>query len=60
MSTNKAVISLLEDCLGSSVAEPAIEYHDLDDLIGVWSKREAASFDASLSRQRTIEKDLWK
>lgn len=59
-SANKAVIGLLEDHLGSSVAEPAAEYHDLDDLAGVWSEREAGSFDASLARQRAIEEDLWK
>ena len=59
-SANKAVIGLLEDHLGSSVSEPAAEYHDLDDLVGVWSEREAGLFDASLARQRSLDEDLWK
>jgi plasmid stability protein len=59
-SANKAVIALLDDHLGRSVSEPATEYHDLDDLAGVWSEREAGYFDASLARQRAIDEDLWK
>lgn len=59
-SANKAVIGLLEDHLGSSVSGPAAEYHDLDDLAGVWSEHEAGLFDASLARQREINEDLWK
>ena len=59
-SANKAVIGLLEDHLGSSVSEAAAEYHDLDDLAGVWSEREAGLFDASLARQRAIDEDMWK
>jgi hypothetical protein len=60
ISANKAVIGLIEDHLGGSVAESEAEYHDLDDLAGVWNEREAGSFDASLARQRAIDKDLWK
>jgi plasmid stability protein len=59
-SANKAVIGLLDDRLGSSVSEPAAEYHDLDELAGVWSEREARSFDESLARQRALDKELWK
>jgi plasmid stability protein len=59
-SANKAVIGLLDDHLGSSVSEPAAEYHDLDELAGVWSEREARFFDESLARQRALDKELWK
>ena len=57
-SANKAVIGLLEDHLGSSVSEPAAEYHDLDELAGVWSEHEAGLFNASLARQRAIDREL--
>jgi len=59
-SANRAVIGMLEDHLGSSVSEPAAEYHDLDDLAGVWDEHEAGLFDASLVRQRAIDEDMWK
>jgi hypothetical protein len=60
MSLNKAVIDLLEEHLGSSIPSKESEYHDLDDLAGVWSQQEADAFDKALTRQRSIDKDLWK
>lgn len=60
MSLNKAVIDLLEEHLGGSVPSKGSEFHDLDDLAGVWSKQEADAFDKALARQRSIDKDLWK
>jgi len=60
MSLNKAVIDLLEERLGGSVPSKGSEFHDLDDLVGVWSNQEADAFDAALARQRSIDKDVWK
>jgi hypothetical protein len=60
MSINKAVLDLLEEHLGGSIPSKGSEYHDLDDLAGVWNKQEADAFDKALARQRSIDKDLWK
>ncbi len=59
-SANKAVIGLIEDHLGNSVSESAAEYRDLDELAGLWSEREATSFNEILARQRALDKELWK
>jgi plasmid stability protein len=59
-SMNKAVMTLLEEHLGVSVSEPAAEYHDLDELAGVWSEREARPIEEVLAKQRAIDRDLWK
>ncbi len=58
-SLNKAVISLLEEVLGSR-ALPAARYHDLDELSGSWAREEAAEFDATLRDQRAIDPDVWR
>jgi hypothetical protein len=60
MSLNKAVIDLLEERLDGTVPSKVPDYHDLDDLAGIWSKQEADAFDKALARQRSIDKDLWK
>ena len=60
MSLNKAVIDLLEEHMGDATQSKVSESHDLDDLAGSWSKREADAFDKALARQRSIDKDLWK
>jgi hypothetical protein len=36
------------------------EFHDLDDLAGVWSKQEADAFDKALAGQRSMDGDPWK
>jgi hypothetical protein len=59
-SINKTIISLLDERLGEQELKKKMEYHDLDDLSGVWSKEEAKTFEMSLSRQRIIDPDLWK
>lgn len=62
LSLNKAVISLLANRVGVGEKKKSRQtrYHDLDDLAGSWSKKEAAEFDKSLAAQRTIDLDLWK
>ena len=59
-SVNKAVISLLEEHLGSSSSTRTPLHHDLDDLSGLWTREEAARFDKNLVKQRTIDPSLWK
>jgi hypothetical protein len=61
-SFNKAVISILDSRAGIREKKPSRQsrHHDLDDLAGSWSKKEAAEFDQSLAAQRTIDPDLWK
>ena len=60
MSLNRAVIDLLEEHLEDTVPSKVTDYHDLDDLAGIWSVKEADDFDKALARQRFIDKDLWK
>jgi hypothetical protein len=61
LSLNRAVISLLEEMTGHGrVRERKREYHDLDHLAGRWSQKELRTFDENLSKQRVIEKELWR
>jgi hypothetical protein len=56
MSLNEAAIEALKRGLG--ITDSAVEYDDLDDLIGTWKDDEA--FDQALADQDTIEPDLWR
>ena len=55
-SLNEAAIYALKRGLG--ITEDAVEYNDLDDLVGTWKTDEA--FDRALADQDTIEPDLWR
>jgi plasmid stability protein len=60
-SVNKAVIELLEESAGSKGKKKApVRYHDLDHLVGTWTKEEADAFDKIVKSFRTIDPDLWK
>jgi plasmid stability protein len=60
-STNKAIISLLEEATGRKRPRSAAPvHHELDALAGAWSREEAAEFERALREQRTIDPDLWK
>ena len=60
-SVNKTVIELLEESVGGKTKKKArVRYHDLDHLIGTWTKEEADAFDKLIAEQRTIVPDLWK
>jgi len=37
-----------------------IQHHELDELAGSWSFREAKSFDRTIEIGRQINKDLWR
>jgi regulator of PEP synthase PpsR (kinase-PPPase family) len=59
ISINKAVIGLLEESLGLQPKRNMRTHHDLDELAGAWTKKEAAAFDKSLADQRKIESEIW-
>lgn len=60
-SVNKAVIELLEELAGGNAKKKeTVRYHDLDHLIGTWTKKEAEEFDKIIKSFRTIDPDLWK
>jgi plasmid stability protein len=61
ISTNKAVISLLEEATGRKRPRSAAPVHrELDALAGAWSREESADFERALREQRTIDPELWK
>jgi plasmid stability protein len=60
-SVNKTVIELLEESVGGKPKKKVnVRYHDLDHLIGTWTKEEAEQFDKITKSFRTIDPDLWK
>ena len=68
LCTNRKFLKIIERSRARAKKEGTREkkksrqtrHHDLDDLAGSWSKKEAAEFDNSLAAQRTIDVDLWK
>ena len=61
ISTNKAVISLLEEATGRKRPRAAAPlHHDLDAFAGTWSREESVEFERALREQRTIDPELWK
>ncbi len=59
-SVNRVVIRLLEEGAGVGKKQKSVLHHDLDGLIGVWSREEARSFNRALEDQRKIDPALWK
>lgn len=60
-SLNRAVIGLLQEGLGLAPGgkKPRI-HHDLDFMIGTWTKEEAAEFNRRLAEQRQIDPEMWR
>ncbi len=58
-SISRAVISLLEVSTGVRNKKKVL-HHDLDALVGSWTREEASEFDHALAAQRRIDPDLWK
>jgi hypothetical protein len=55
VSLNKAILSLFERA-GTKVPEKKkVLHHDLDHLSGLWSRKEAASFDKTLKAQKMVD-----
>jgi plasmid stability protein len=61
ISTNRAVISLLEEATGRKRPRGSASlHHDLDALAGTWSREESVELERALREQRTIDPELWK
>ena len=50
ISVNKAVLELLQERVGILEGRKKTLHHDLDDLAGTWSAREAKAFEKRLQR----------
>jgi hypothetical protein len=59
-SLNKTVLALLSERLGLSDEVGAVEYDDLDELAGTWTKADGARFDDALQAQRQVDAKLWR
>jgi len=51
---------LEESAAGKAKKNAPIRYHDLDHLVGIWTKEEVDAFDKLIAEQRTIDQELWK
>jgi hypothetical protein len=59
ISVNKAVLELLQERVGILEGRKKSEHHDLDDLAGAWSAREARAFEKRIEVARRIDPSLW-
>ncbi len=59
VSMNRLLIQMLEGSRQGGAYKPR-EYHDLDDLFGSLSKKDAAALERNISTHRKIDKELWK
>jgi len=60
-SLNKTVLRLLEKATGiSGNGRPDRRFHDLDELAGSWTAKQAREFDRHLGDQRQIDPDVWE
>ena len=59
-SLNKTVLALLSERLGLTNETGAVEYDDLDELAGTWTKTEASRFEDALQAQRQVDAKLWR
>ena len=60
-SLNKTVLRLLKKATGiSDSGRPPRRCHDLDDLAGSWTRKQAREFDYHLQEQRPIDADVWE
>jgi hypothetical protein len=59
-SLNKTILALLTERLGLADATGTVEYDDLDELAGSWTKAEADRFEEALRAQRQVDAKLWR
>jgi hypothetical protein len=59
-SLNKTILALLTERLGLADAAGTVEYDDLDELAGSWTKAEADRFEEALRAQRQVDAKLWR
>ena len=59
-SLNKTVLTLLEKATGArGSGQLPVRFHDLDDLTGSWTPKQAREFEGHLEELRQIDSDLW-
>ena len=59
-SLNRTILALLSERLGIAGDASAVEYEDLDELAGTWTKAEASRFEEALQTQRQVDARLWR
>lgn len=60
-SLNKTVLRLLEKAAGiSGNGRRPRRFHDLDELAGSWTTKQAREFERHLGDQRQIDPDIWE
>jgi hypothetical protein len=59
-SLNKTVLALLSERLGLADESAAVEYDDLDELAGTWTKADAGRFEDAVRAQRQVDAKLWR
>jgi plasmid stability protein len=60
ISVNKAVLEMLQERVGILEGRKKTQHHDLDDLAGTWSAREAKAFEKRVELARRTEPSLWE
>ena len=63
ISFNKAFVDLVQKNVSTESTGPRKKKRlprELENLFGVWSKKEADEFDKSLAVQRKIDEELWR
>jgi hypothetical protein len=59
-SLNKTVLALLEKATGvRSSGRQSTRFHDLDDLAGSWTAKQAREFEGYLDELRRIDPEIW-
>lgn len=59
-SINQLTLDIIKEGLGMKKEKKySREYDDLDDLFGRWSEAEFQEIQAKISRERTIDPELW-
>lgn len=59
-SINQLTLDIIKEGLGMKKEKKySREYDDLDDLFGRWSEEEFQEIQAKISRERTIDPELW-
>lgn len=59
-SLNRTILALLSERLGLAADANPVEYEDLDELAGTWTKAEASRFEEALQAQRQVDARLWR
>lgn len=59
-SLDRTILALLSERLGLSDDAISVEYEDLDELAGTWTKAEASRFEEGIEAQRQVDARLWR